>query len=215
MKTRTKTKFLLFAALAIFVSSCYPGGAKYVDELDTSIGKYDPAYEWNAISGKNYTMPDEIRHIKDGEDVEDPDRKYDADIIAQVNTNMQRLGFQLVDGSNQDEVDVVVALTLIEQNNRGASWVPGGGWWGGWYPGWGPGWGWGGYYPWYPVYYNYKTGATLIHMGDFKNRETIEGKEIVPPIYEGAVDGLIQGSSAYIADRIERGIDELYNQAPF
>lgn len=212
---KTKTKFLLFAAIAIFASSCYPGGAKYVDELDTSISKYNPEYAWDAIGGKTYTMPEEIRHIKDGDDVEDPDRKYDDDIIVQVNKNMQRLGFVLVDGSNQDEVDIVVALTLIEQNNRGASWVPGGGWWGGWYPGWGPGWGWGGYYPWYPVYYNYKTGSTLIHMGDFKNREVIDGKEIVPPIYEGAVDGLIQGSSQYIGNRIERGIDELYNQAPF
>lgn len=210
-----KMKFLLFAVITIITYSCYPGGAEYVDELDTSISRFSPDYDWNNLSGKNYTMPDEIRHIKDGEDIEDPDGTHDDDIIAQINSKLQAQGMVLVDGSNQDEVDIVVAITLIEQNNRGASWVPGGGWWGGWYPGWGPGYGWGGYYPWYPVYYNYKTGSVLIHKGDFKNRFEEDGKEIVPPIYEGAIDGLLQGSSDYIGNRIERGISELYNQAPF
>lgn len=211
---KTKFQFVLIVALALIIPSCYPGGAEYVDELDTSISQYSPDYDWDNIRGLTYTMPDEIRHIKDGDDVDDPDNTYDADIINQINSEMQSLGMTLVDGSDEDAIDIVLAITMIEQNNSGSTWVPGGGWWGGWYPGWGPGWGWG-YYPWYPVYYNFKTGSVLIHMGDFKNRTEDGDKEIVPPIYEGAIDGLLQGSTDYIGERIERGIDELFNQAPF
>nr|WP_321453224.1 DUF4136 domain-containing protein [uncultured Carboxylicivirga sp.] len=207
-----KTNFIiaLTTICILLLNSCYPGGAEYVDELDTSISRFDPDYNWNNLEGKTYTMPEKIRHIKDGKDVTDPEMTYDEDILEQVNREMQNLGLTMVDGSDQDNIDIVVAITLIEQNNSGSTWIPGG-WWGGWYPGWD--WGWGGGYPWYPVYYSYKTGSVLIHMGNFKDRNTTEDK--VPPIYEGAIDGLLQGNIQYIGDRIERGIDELYNQAPF
>ncbi len=212
-----KKRFLLAIAtsLAFLIFSCYPGGPEYINDLDTAISVYDSDYNWASISEKTYAIPDDIRHIKDGEDIDSPDETNDAKIISKINEELQSIGLTLVDATDTASIDVVVTITIIEQNNTGSTWYPGGGWWGGWYPGWGPGWGWGDYYPWYPVYYSYKTGTVLIQKGDFKNREVVNGKEIVPPIYEGAIDGLLQGNTLQIGQRIENGIDDLYNQAPF
>ncbi|WP_430813268.1 DUF4136 domain-containing protein [Carboxylicivirga sp. RSCT41] len=205
---KTKLNFLLATALAFTVYACYPGGAEYVDELDTSISKFDPDYDFDNLSGETYALPEEILHIKDGDEVEDPDRVHDADILAQVTRELQALGMTEAVG----DTTLAVAIVIIEQNNSGAAWIPGGGWWGGWYP-WYPGWGWGGYYPWYPVYYNFKTGSVVIEMADYQNKNLEE--ETVPLVYTGVLDGLIQGSQDYASFRIERGIDELFNQAPF
>ncbi|MBK3517627.1 DUF4136 domain-containing protein [Carboxylicivirga marina] len=205
---KTKVSYLIAIGLLTIMYSCYPGGAEYVDELDTSISKYSPDYFDEPLTGKYYYLPDEILHIKDGEEVEDPDRTHDDAILAQVNQHLLDLGMQ--EAVAGIDTSIAIAISAIEQNNSGAAWIPGGGWWGGWYP-WYPGWGWGGYYPWYPVYYNYKTGSVLIEMADYELKETEEP----PLIYFGALDGLLQGSDAYIGDRLERGIDELFSQAPF
>ena len=205
-----KTRFNLFVALALVftVYACYPGGAEFVDELDTSISQYDPEYNFDDLDGKTYSLPEEILHIEDGEEVDDPERTHDADILAQMRSELGKLG--MVEATA--DTSLAIAIVIIEQNNTGAAWIPGGGWWGGWYP-WYPGWGWGGYYPWYPVYYSYKTGSILIEMGDYENRNRDD--ETIPLVYSGALDGLLQGSDEYIGNRIERGIDELFNQAPF
>ncbi|MCU4175695.1 DUF4136 domain-containing protein [Carboxylicivirga sp. N1Y90] len=207
---RTKMNFLAIAALIFMVNACYPGGAEYVDELDTTISKFDPNYKWNTLDVKTYIMPEAILHLKDGDPVDDPNDEYDAEIMKQVRENMNAQGLEEYEGEDPSQANLIVALTLIEQNNTGAAWYPGGGWWGGWYPGY-PGWGWGGYYPWYPVYYNYKTGSFMMELG---NMEAAEDDE-VPSIYIGAVDGLLQGSTEYLQNRIDRGIDELFNQDPF
>ncbi|MCG8578557.1 MAG: DUF4136 domain-containing protein [Bacteroidales bacterium] len=205
---KTKLNFLLVTVLAFAVYACYPGGAEYVDELDTSISKFDPKYDWNNLSGETYALPDEILYVKDGDEVDDPDRVHDADILAQVTKELQALGMT----EAVTDTSLAVAIVIIEQNNSGAAWIPGGGWWGGWYP-WYPDWGWGGYYPWYPVYYSYKTGSVVIEMADYEAKNLSE--ETVPLVYTGVLDGLMQGSKQYTSDRIERGIDELFNQAPF
>jgi hypothetical protein len=47
-------------------------------------------------------------------------------------------------------------------------------------------------------------------MADFENRDM--EKKTAPLVYSGVLDGLIQGSQDYAAWRIERGIDELFNE---
>ncbi|MBS2210461.1 DUF4136 domain-containing protein [Carboxylicivirga mesophila] len=205
---KTHFNFLLAIGLLFSVYACYPGGAEYVDELDTSISKYDPAYDWDALDGKTYSLPEEILYVKDGEEVERPNRVHDENILKQMREELGKLGMNEADA----DTSLAIAIVIIEQNNSGAAWVPGGGWWGGWYPGY-PGWGWGGWYPWYPVYYNYKTGSIIIEMADYESRDV--EKKTAPLVYTGALDGLMQGSQSYTASRIERGIDELFNQAPF
>jgi len=207
---KTKTNLLLAATLSITMYACYPGGADYVHELDTSISKFDSKYFTpdNDLTGKTYSLPEEILYVKNGEENEEPNRKHDEAILSQMRTELDHLGMT----EAVTDTSIAVAITIIEQNNSGVIWVPGGGWWGGYYPPY-PGWGWGGYYPWYPAYYNFKTGSIIIEMGDYENRNMIE--ETIPLIYGGALDGLLQGSDSNIGARIENGIDELFNQAPF
>lgn len=202
---RTSFKLLMIVALSLTVFSCYPGGAEYVDELDTSISNYDTEYNWDALSGKTYSLPEEILYVKDGKEVENPNRVHDDKILTQISNELIKRGMT---EANAD-TSLAIAIVILEQNNSGAAWVPGGGWWGGWYP-WYPEWGWGGYYPWYPVYYNYKTGSIVIEMADFEKRDLV--KKTAPLVYTGVLDGLIQGSQSYAASRIERGIDELFNE---
>lgn len=205
---KTKLNFLLATVIMFTVYACYPGGAEYVDELDTSISQYDKSYDWGDLDGKTYALPEEILYVKDGEEVEDPNRVHDANILAQMRQELGALG--MTEAVN--DTSLAVAIVIIEQNNSGAAWVPGGGWWGGWYP-WYPGWGWGGYYPWYPVYYSYKTGSVVIEMADYESKNIQD--ETVPLVYTGVLDGLMQGSQQYAGERINNGIDELFNQAPF
>ncbi len=207
-------KFIIPLMVFILLPSCYPGGAEYIEDYDVSISYYEPDYDWENITGKNFCMPDEIEHIKDGETLEDYESTYDSQILSQVTEEMQNLGLNLVDNTYEDSIDIVVAISLIQQNNIGAIWYPGDYWWGGWYPGWGSGWGWG-YYPWYPTYYNFKTGSVLIHMGDYDGKTIENDSTIVPPIYEGALNGLLQGSTNSISSRITNGIEELFSQDPF
>ncbi|WP_439183997.1 DUF4136 domain-containing protein [Carboxylicivirga taeanensis] len=205
---KTQMNYFLVIAYALMVFGCYPGGAEYVDELDTSISKYDKSYAWDALSGKTYALPEEIVYVKNGEIVDNPNRVHDDDILDQMHQKLDGLGMN----EAVQDTSLAIAIFILEQNNSGAAWIPGGGWWGGWYPGY-PGWGWGGYYPWYPVYYSYKTGSVIIEMADFEQRNHDE--QTAPLVYSGALDGLIQGSQDYTLQRIERGIDELFNQVPF
>ena len=199
-------------ALTLSVYACYPGGAEYVDELDTSISKYDNNYSWSALDGKTYALPENIVHVKNGKEVDPPkEGPHDEAILKQVKSELDAQGMIDATATAQDTA-LAVAIVIIEQNNSGAAWVPGGGWWGGYYPGY-PGWGWGGYYPWYPVYYSYKTGSVVIEIADYANKNTVE--ETMPLIYTGVLDGLIQGSESYAGQRINNGIDELFNQVPF
>ncbi len=210
---QTKINFLRCIIIAFIITSCYPGETEYIDEADISISYYEPDYNWDSFAEKSFTLPENIRHIIDNEDVDDQESTYDEDILTQISEELQNKGLTLVNSSNMDDVDIIVAVTIIEQNNTSAFWYPGY-WWDSWYPFWGGGWYWG-YYPWYPAYYNFKTGSVLIHMGDFENRITDSNTDTIPPIYEGAVNGLLQGSTNNISTRIKNGIDELFNQAPF
>ncbi len=208
---KTQFKFFLTIVLAVAVYACYPGGAEYVDELDTSISKYDPEYDWDALGSKTYSLPKNILHVKDGEVVDDPNRVHDENILKQMREELGKQG--MTEAVADADTSLAIAIVILEQNNASTGWVPGGGWWGGWYPGY-PGWGWGGWYPWYPVYYNYKTGSIIVEMADYEHRD-IDNKT-APLVYSGVLDGLMQGSQSYAADRIERGIYELFNEmAPF
>ena len=205
---KTKVNLLFALALAFTVCACYPGGAEYVDELDTSISKYDKTYGWDKLDGKTYYMPDEIAHIKNGKKDDEPNTTHDEAILEQARNHLSAQGLTPA-VANQDTA-LAVAVTIIEQNNTGAAWIPGGGWWGAWYPGY-PDWGWNGYYPWYPAYYSYKTGSLVIEMAAYAKKQTKEP----PLVYTGVLDGLMQGKQSYLDERIDNGIDELFNQAPF
>ena len=215
---------LLTLAIVGLLYSCYPKGADYVDELDTYISKYDPAFfdhPDTIAKYKTFIMPDKISYYKDGEIVQDHDHEYDAEILGQFENNMINKGFVYANGV---DTSLIVSVESHELTNGGYIYPPDWGYWdpwnpwypgypGGWYP-WYP-WYPGGGYPWYPSYYTFQTGTLIFNIGNIAALEDIHDTIRVPVVYIGAIDGLLQGSDAYLKDRIDRGIDQLFKQAPF
>lgn len=201
MKTFNLIAFLSIIGL---LSGCYPKGAEYVDELDVVISHYDPA----GFKVGTFRIPDEIIYIKNGKPNEDADHSEDHVLLGYVEDHFTQNGFTLIDDETSDPKFVVV-VTVFESDNRGYVWYPPG--WGGWWGWWGPGWGY--YPPYYGYYYNYKTGSVMIQLGDYENRD--EEEETMETVYDGAVNGLLQGSESYIEARVKNGIDQLFKQVPF
>jgi len=224
MKTMRYLNFILILAITGLMYSCYPKGAEYVDELDAYISKYDPDFfnehAADTIAKYNtFALPDEVSYFKDGKPAEDPDHKFDAAVLDDIKNKMISKGFSYTDGT---DTSLVVSVESHELTNGGYIYPPDWGYWDPWYPGY-PGGGWypwypwypGGWYPWYPSYYTFQTGTLIINIGNMDKVEDIHDTVRVPVIYIGAIDGLLQGSDQYIKDRIDKGIDQLFQQAPF
>jgi len=214
--------FNLFLTLAIIglLYSCYPKGAEYVDELDTYVSKFDPDYfkPGDFVLG-TFAMPEEITYYKNGKLVEDHDHTYDPQILGLFENNMKNVGYTPV-SAGEDTV-FAVSADVHELTQAGYIYPPywGGPWYpyypGGWYP-WYPWYPGGGYwYPWYPTYYSFQTGTVIFRIGNISKRDTVNDTVRVPIIYVGAIDGLLQGSQQYINQRVEAGINQLFEQAPF
>ena len=224
MKTMRYFNFILILAITGLMYSCYPKGAEYVDELDAYISKYDPDFfnenATDTIKKYNtFALPDEISYYKDGKLVDDHEHDYDAEVLYKIKEKMTGVGFTEV----HDFVDtaLVISVESHELTNGGYIYPPDWGYWDPWYPGypggWQPWYPWnpGGWYPWYPTYYTFQTGTLIINIGNVAKLETIGDTVRVPVIYIGAIDGLLQGSDQYIKDRVDNGIDQLFEQAPF
>ncbi len=210
-------------AIAILYG-CNDKGADYVDDLDITITRYNPDYNFDGETGINYyIMSDTIVHIIDGEETDEVDRKWDETILSQIQLRLNLQGYERldadVDNGQLDDVDFIVIVSTIASNQYGYYW------WG--YPGWGyyPGWGWSdwgypgypGYPGWgYPVSYSYKMGTLLVEFADVKNPVTDDnGEDVYPVFFFGAVNGLLRGSDNYITSRLETGINDMFSQAPF
>ncbi|TAJ14020.1 DUF4136 domain-containing protein [Marinilabiliaceae bacterium JC017] len=215
---KNSLKLLAFGLITVAFASCYPEGAEYVDDLDVAISKYDQDFDFNTIN--TYALPDSVVFIVDGEEAEDFNKDKNDLILGEVENQLNALGWErLYYDEDEKKPDLLVMVSAIETNNAGWYWgsYPPGwdGWWG-WWPGWDwwypgyPGWGWG---PWYPVGYNIKSGSVVIEMGepDAENSE-----EDIDGVYWGAMNGLLQGSSSYVDNRIKTGINDLFTlHSPF
>ncbi len=203
---KTKTLFLSLAVAIIGLLGCYPGSVT-VSELDTVLTILE--HEEDFTRFKTYHMPDTIVAIGD-EDGESND-KYDRQMLDQIRTNLDALGYQSVDTIN---ADIVI---LVEKSNSEllVGWNPCPGCWCGywcWYPGWG--WG-GGYNPYYPgggVVYSYPIGTLFISM--FDNTGTEMPMTAMAP-WAASINGLISGSDSQILARIDGAIDQSFTQSPY
>src|SRR3954471_17941787 len=184
-------KIYSFAAMALLIAlvGCYPGGADYVDEYDIAYTNYDKTYDF---AGKaTYSLPDKIVKVT-GIDNQPPEYIkdiYAGPILAEIDANMQKLGWSKVDVNSNPDVQLLPAswssTTIIY-----------GGYWGGYYCWYYPyycGGGW--YYPYTPVT-TYTTGTLVMTMVD-PNAESTDGSKRVA--WTGAINGLLTGT--YSASR--------------
>jgi len=210
-----KPKRLLTAlgiTLAAGAAACYPGQISDITETELIFTFYEPDADFAAIA--TYAMPDSIVRVGVGEE-DDIDRTYDAQILAEIASQLNALGYSRIDENNPTPPDFIV---LVAVNSTSFSyWVPGGWWgWWGWYPGWGgwyPGWGPPYYpgYPWYPGYGGtYSTGTLAVTM-----LEPISIGMEIPAIWAGLANGLLSSTSSATAARALDAVDQMFEQSPY
>jgi hypothetical protein len=200
-----KRKILSISAFALLVVlyGCYPAGPEYVEEIDIAYSNYDKSFDF--VSKGTYSIPDRITKVTG-----DPNKPpqyvkdiYGVPMLAQINANMQALGWQKVDVNSNPDVQLLPAAwestTIIY-----------GGYWGSYYCWYYPyycGGGW--YYPYTPVT-TYSTGTLVMTLVDPKVESTDESRRVV---WTGAINGLLSG--AYDANRVNNGINKVFGQSPY
>jgi hypothetical protein len=200
MKIKSKT-IILMGTLGIVLLGCYPQGPEYVDDLDVVLTYFEDDYDF---AGKQtYARPDKIvkitGNLRDGDDpVFIPDATA-ALILAQIDANMQDLGYERVDVSADADLLLTPAAwetTTIVYWYDYWYW-----WWGGYYPGWG-------YYPGYVT--SYSTGTLIMSLID----PAVIGSNGDPIVqWTGAINGLLTGS--YNASRVNKAIDQAFDQSTY
>ena len=216
--------YVLFVSIPLAFFSCYPGGIEYYNESDIVVTQYDNTFDFSG--NKNYFMPDTIHHIVEEGQEDEVDRSYDDAMLARIETHLDAAGYTrfeshvIPDSVLVDSAEVVIIVSITSTEYSGIGYIPGGGGYWGWYPGWG--WG-GGYYPgypWYPGYgwgypyvYSYSTGSIFIEMVDEDNIN--DEDKIIPIPWQATINGLLSGSSENMQWRIDRAIDQSFEQSPY
>jgi len=192
------TLFVLFAA-------CYPQGPEYIEDLDLVVTHHDASFDFKTLG--TYALPDEVvkltGNVTEGDEVEFVDPVYANPILASIRENMNALGWTEVDKGDAD-----VLILPMATSSTYAFWYYDWWYWDWWYPyDW---WGW--YYP-YPIYGGaYTTGSLFIQM---TYPDGTSAADNIPVIWSGIFNGLLEGGTANINDRIETSIDQAFDQSPY
>ena len=224
--------YLLFVSIPFLMFSCYPGGMEYYSDTDVVITLHDEAFDF--AGNKNYFMPDTIRHIVEEDEEDEVNRIYDDEVLARIAMHMESAGYTrfesdvIPDSVLVDSANVILAVVATSTEYSGVGYIPGGGYWWGWYPyggygGYGGGYSTSYYYPYYPYYpgygwgypyyYSYTTGTLFIEMGDEDGIDEVEEKIPIP--WHAAVNGLLSGSLSDMQTRVDRSIDQCFEQSPY
>ena len=194
--------------MCVLLISCYPNESDNVEDFDLVYTNYSSEFDFQ--DQYTYSLPEDVIKLDDDLDEDEPpefiDDNFSDAIINKIRENLNANGWQEVD-ENQNP-DIVVLPTAFDQSFL---YYYNPGYWGWYYPGYFPGWGW--YYPGYSPGYvsGFKTGTVLIQM---TRPNEIQDNQ-VPVVWIGALNGLLQGSDAYIISRIDEGIDQEFSHPPF
>jgi hypothetical protein len=210
-------KFAFISGIAVALTGCYPGGVETTSDTDLVYTNYDPAYDFASV--QTYYLGDSIRHIVD--EGATPDTKYDAWILGEIKSNLDALGWQefdLNDTITGSKPDVVVVTALMVLTTYEVYY----------YPYWGYGWYWKGsnntnyygygwYYPWYgyggSYVTSYSTGTVVMLMFDPDMIDDVNQK--IKLNWAGVLNGLAGYGAADAQSRIQRGVEQAFNQSPY
>lgn len=222
MMKRMLSKVSLALGLMLMYS-CYPEGPEYVEDLDVVYTNYDP--EFNFTEQTTFAMPDSIILINEQnfngfEEQEAPevvDPLYADVILEQIRENMADAGWTEIE--IEEDPDVVLLLSVTRTTNLyyNYDWR----YWDWWYPGSYAGWGW--YYPnYFPGYYRgynpggyisgYRSGSLLMQMAQPSNTGVNNN---VPVVWMTVINGLLEGSSTNISNRLVQTIDQAFAQSTY
>ena len=207
---------ILLLPLMALLAGCYPDKLDFVEEYDMAGTLYDEEADFS-----NYTtfhVLDTVMHLtEDGEDDPNLTREHDEFILETIRQNMLDNGYTEVASPDSLNVPDLMVLTQVMSQDFYTyysywydywGYYPGWGWWypgyGGWYPG----------YPWYPGYVSsYTTGSLIIEMMD--TDVPVELTERPGMVWAGIVNGLLTGSKSNIRARLDKQINQLFEQSPY
>lgn len=207
-KNRNSGSLMIVALIgvlsAISIWSCYPdSGLTSAGDFDLIVTQYDPDKDFSGFV--TYFLLDSIEHIIPEGEEDNITREYDQQILDRVAKNLNDLNYQrIVDTTGVGLPELGIKVSVTTSTYKGWTWYPG--WWGGWYP----------WYPWYPGYVvptEFSTGTVLIDMYDVE--EYIPGPDVAPAIWVAGIDGLLGDSKTNIEFRLDRNIDQSFNQSPY
>ena len=198
-----KNRILYFLSIisVFLVWGCYPQGPDYIEEMDVVITNHK---DYDFAGKATYAMPDQIVKIT-GNLVEGDEPEFIPDataqkVLAQIDANMQSLGWQKVDVSAGPDLLLAPAAwetTTIYYYYDYWYW-----WYGGYYPYWG-------YYPYYS-YSSYTTGTLIMTLND-PDMGAADGNPILQ--WTGAINGIL--NYAYDVNRVNALIDKAFDQSPY
>ncbi len=196
---------LLTGLFAQFMVSCYPEGADKIQDYDVAMTNYDKNANFGAFT--TFAIADTIVYFSDDKQAT-LSHQFDEQIVKLVTKNFENRGYTLVDTT--ENPSFVVTISAFSNVNY-AYYIDN------WYNNWSWYWGWWGgpfspYYPWYPVsVYSYRTGSVAIDM--ISTTARADGK--VNVVWTGIADGLLQGSSSFILNRLDKQINQCFVQSPY
>ena len=196
---------LLTGLFAQFMVSCYPEGADKIQDYDVAMTNYDKNANFGAFT--TFATADTIVYFSDDKQAT-LSHQFDEQIVKLVTKNFENRGYTLVDTT--ENPSFVVTISAFSNVNY-AYYIDN------WYNNWSWYWGWWGgpfspYYPWYPVsVYSYRTGSVAIDM--ISTTARADGK--VNVVWTGIADGLLQGSSSFILNRLDKQINQCFVQSPY
>ncbi|MEX1132533.1 MAG: DUF4136 domain-containing protein [Flavobacteriales bacterium] len=194
------------ATVALLGTGCYPEQPTDITSFDLVFTASSPSFDFaNALT---YAIPDSVvlvtGNLTEGELPEMVDPLYGDQIIDRIRRNMDSRGWSEVNAADSPDVIFLPAVSKTE-NVTVYNW----GYWGWYYP-YAPGWGW--YYPGYvPSYSSYTSGSLIMLMNVPAD---VSASNNVPIVWVGLVNGLLEGTSSTLLDRIESTIDEAFEQSP-
>jgi hypothetical protein len=197
-------KILFYVGLIAIValSSCYPDGPEYVEDMDIVLTNYDK--DFNFSQPTTFSVPEHVLEVTGEPDPDNP--TYLSDVYAKpildaIIRNMEDRGYTQV----ADSGDLLIFPAALETDitTYYDYWYGYWGWYGSYY-------GW--YYPPYYASYTFTVGTLLINMIDKNSYDPItESRNMV---WVAGINGLT-GYSTSAKDRINSTIDRAFDQSPY
>jgi hypothetical protein len=209
-----KISFLAIKSGALLLLAACGAPVADQSELDITVTARDPNYNFAAV--KTYTLPTTVVMIQDPNSTTTPtiDTSTNDFVITQVANHFNSAGYQRLTDSSGPKPDFFVQVSGMRTTSTDVYYSAWSGYWGGYYA------------PWYgglsvgyaPVPYSYVITSTLgsIIVNMTNPNQPDPSTQKIPSQWVAVLNGLLDGSSTpEIQSRIETGLNEAFNQAPY
>jgi len=208
MKFRFKLSAVVVLAL-VTLNGCYPGSGRTLENTEIVFTTYDEDY--NFSDEKTYFLVDDVLSIDTSKTI--PNQTQSA-ILDKIVEEMDANGWEQItdtmdDGMPSTDAAIIVLASGLTGTIEGVSYYGGGygGWWGGYwgYPGYGYG---------YAIPYSYDIGTIYIDMIDYSTYDPTDDKSI-QLVWTSAMNGVLSSTGFDTNNRIEKVIDQAFEQSPY